>query len=266
MIPPGVSGNRSRDDFANAIVFDAAGAIGIDIDADRIGNSDGVGQLHFAAIGQAGGHDVLRDMACHVSGTAIDLRRILAAERAAAVATPAAVGIDDDFAAGQSGITLRSADHEATRGVDVVFDIALDQFLRHARLDDAVDHVIVNFLVRNVGTVLRGNHDGVDPHGTVAVEFHGDLALAIGTQPSDIVLLAQIGEAIENAVGQSDGQRHQFGRVIAGVAEHQSLIAGADIFALGRIFVHALGDVGALAVDASSTAQVSPQMPIVSSV
>ena len=29
-------------------------------------------------------------------------------------------------------IAVRSADHEAARGIDVVLDVALDQFLRHA--------------------------------------------------------------------------------------------------------------------------------------
>ena len=50
-------------------------------------------------------------------------------------------------------------------------------------------------------------------------------------------------------VGQRDRQRHQLGRVVAGVAEHQALVAGADLLALRGVLVDAHGDVGALPVD-----------------
>ena len=74
---------------------------GVDVDADRLGDADGVGELDLAALGQAGGDDVLGDVAGHVGGRAVDLGGVLAAEGAAAVAAPAAVGVDDDLAAGQ---------------------------------------------------------------------------------------------------------------------------------------------------------------------
>ena len=46
------------------------------------------------------GDDVLGRIARHIRGAAVDLGRVLAAEGAAAVAGVAAVGIDDDLAAG----------------------------------------------------------------------------------------------------------------------------------------------------------------------
>ena len=79
------------------------------------GMADRVGKLHFAARSQAGGDDVLRHPAAHVSGAAIHLRRILAGEGAAAVPAHAAVGIDDDLAPGQAGVALRPADDETCR-------------------------------------------------------------------------------------------------------------------------------------------------------
>ncbi len=48
---------------------------------------------------------------------------------------------------------------------------------------------------------------------------------------------------------QRDRQRHQLFGVVAGIAKHEALIAGADVFAGGRILVDPLGDVGALLVD-----------------
>ena len=95
-------------------------------------NADRIGQLHLAAIGQPRGHDVLGDVAGHVGGTAVDLGRILAAERAATVAAPAAVGVDDDLPAGQAAVAVRAADHEAAGRVDVVGDVAASTSRRAA--------------------------------------------------------------------------------------------------------------------------------------
>ena len=73
---------REREVLANQLgqlgLADFAGAEGIDAHADRLGNADGVGKLHFGAIGQARGHDVLGDVARHVSRRAIHLRRVFA--------------------------------------------------------------------------------------------------------------------------------------------------------------------------------------------
>ncbi len=73
-----VRANQVRDNFR----IDLLGAKGFDQHADRIGDADRVGQLHFAAVRESARDDVLRDVARHVSRRAIDLRRILAAENA----------------------------------------------------------------------------------------------------------------------------------------------------------------------------------------
>ncbi len=91
---------------------------------NRLGHADRVGQLHFAARRQAGRHDVLRNVARHVAGRAVHLRRILARERAAAVPAHAAVGVDDDLAARETGVAVRSADDESAGGIDVILGAA----------------------------------------------------------------------------------------------------------------------------------------------
>ena len=122
MMPAGVSGKCLRTSSADLRVGDLAGALGVDVDAHRLGDADGVGELHFAALGQAGGDDVLGDVAGHVGGAAVDLGRVLAAEGAAAVPAPAAVGVDDDLAARQAAVAVRAADDELAGRVDVVLD------------------------------------------------------------------------------------------------------------------------------------------------
>jgi hypothetical protein len=51
----------------------------------------------------------------------------------------AAVGVDDDLAAGQAAVAVRAADHEAPGGVDQVAGVAAEAFLRQHRLDDLLD-------------------------------------------------------------------------------------------------------------------------------
>ena len=54
----------------------ATRAFGVHHDRHRIGDADGVRQLHEGAIGDTGCHHVLGDIARHVAGRAVDLRWI----------------------------------------------------------------------------------------------------------------------------------------------------------------------------------------------
>ena len=63
--------------------------------------------------------------------------------------------------------------------------------------------------------------------GLVAVVLDGDLGLAVRAQVRDGAVLADLGQAAGQPVRQRDRQRHQLGRLVAGEAEHQALVAGA---------------------------------------
>ena len=121
--PRGGQREVPADQLGDLVVGDLAGALGVDVDAHGLGDADGVGELHLAAVGQAGGDDVLGDVAGHVGGRAVDLRGVLAAEGAAAVAAAAAVGVDDDLPPGQARVAVRAADDELAGRVDVVDDL-----------------------------------------------------------------------------------------------------------------------------------------------
>ena len=96
-----------------------AGVESIDQDRDRLGDADRVGDLDFAFGRESLRDHVFRDVTRHVARRAIDLARILARKRAAAMTAVAAVGIDDNFAAGESAVAMRSADDEAAGRIDV---------------------------------------------------------------------------------------------------------------------------------------------------
>ena len=197
---------------------------------------------------RAGGHDVLGDVAAHVGGRAVDLARVLAREAAAAVAAAAAVGVDDDLAAGQAGVAVRPADHEAPGRVHVVGDpLLVQQLARDHRLDHVLDEVLADLLQRHVRVVLGRDDDRVDAHRLVVLVLDGDLGLAVGAQVADQVRAAAVGEPLRELVGQQDRHRHQLGRLVRGVAEHDPLVAGALLVVL--LLVDAHRDVGRLPLD-----------------
>src|SRR6202022_2964647 len=79
---------------------DLAGAVGIDIDRQRFGDTDCIGKLERAALGEPGGDDVLGEIPRGIGGGAIDLCRILARKCPAAMRRRPAIGVDDDLTAG----------------------------------------------------------------------------------------------------------------------------------------------------------------------
>ena len=79
----------------------------VEVDRQRLGDADGVGQLNGAAIRQLGCDDVLGQIARHVGSGAVDLGGILAGKGPATVWRGTAIGIDNDLAPGQAGIAVR---------------------------------------------------------------------------------------------------------------------------------------------------------------
>ena len=97
------------------------GAVGVDVEREGLGNTDGVRQLYEGTTGQPRGDQRLGDPAAEIRSRAVDLGEVLAGEGTTTVGAPAAVGIDDDLAASQAGITLRTANDEETRGLNLDF-------------------------------------------------------------------------------------------------------------------------------------------------
>ncbi len=235
------------DQSDDLVVAELAGAEGVQRDGCRLGHADGVGHLNLATIGEAGGDDVLRHVAAGVGGRAVDLGRVLAGEGATAVAGHAAVGVDDDLAAGKAAVAHRAADDELAGRVDVVLGVLVQQLRGQAVLDDQLHHRFAQVALLDLGVVLGGQHDGVDAGDLAVLVAAGDLALGVRAQPWQQAVLACFGLAFDQGVGEADRRRHQHVGLVAGVAEHQALVTGTLVFRLGA--VDALGDVHRLLAD-----------------
>ena len=89
---------------------------------------------------------------------------------------------------------------------------------------------------------------------------HRHLALGIGPELARLALARApgLGQTLQDAVGIVDRRRHQVGRLAAGIAEHDALVARALLaLAVGGI-VHTLADVGRLAVQQNVDLRLLP--------
>jgi hypothetical protein len=113
----------AHDGRFNLIIANRAGAMRVDIQRQRLGHANGISKLNGAACGQASGNDILRQIARDISGRTVNLCRILAGKRTAAMRGCAAISVDNDFAASQASIAIRPADFEAARWVYMIFGV-----------------------------------------------------------------------------------------------------------------------------------------------
>ncbi len=157
-----------------------------------------------------------------------------------------AVGVDDDLAAGETGVPVRPADHEGARRVHVPDGVlrepAVGQDLADVGLHDGAD---VGRGLAFVG-VLVADDDLRDLDRLAVLVADRELALGVGAKRRFRTGLPRLGEAAEDRMGVLDRRRHELGRLHRGVAEHDALVARAFVLRLGR--VHALRDVRGLAV------------------
>src|SRR5699024_10596960 len=85
--------------FGDLFIRNDAGALGVNTDVHRVGNTDGVCNLDLALSCQTGGNDVLSHIAAGISRRAVHLCRILTGEGTAAVRAGSAVGVHNDLTA-----------------------------------------------------------------------------------------------------------------------------------------------------------------------
>src|SRR5271156_4203798 len=105
------------------------------------------------------------------------------------------------------------------------------------------------------------NYYRVHAGGAAVNVFDGDLGFSVGAEEIDYVLFANFGELVREAVRELDGHGHQLGSFVAGVAEHQALVASAaGVYAHGdvwRLFMDGADDAAGFSVETEFGAGVA---------
>ena len=218
-----------------------SGPEGVHHQGDRVGDTDGVGQLDFRSLRHPRRDEILRDVPSHVRGGAVHLRRVLPRERAAAMVSPSPVSVDDDLATRQARVALGPSDGEPPRRIDVIHRLAVQQVARQVLHDDFPLDFFPQGIDFHGGIMLTGDDHRVNPERTVPLVLHRDLGLAVGSQVGEDLLPTGATQAPNEAVSQHDWERHEFGGLAAGETEHHPLIPGPA-------WIHSHGDVRGLLV------------------
>ena len=143
-----------------------------------------------------------------------------------------AVGIDDDLAAGQACISVRSTDDETAGRIDEVLGVLINHILRKDRIKDILSDVFVDLFLADLSIMLCGQYDSLQAYRLSILILHRDLALSIRSEILQSSILANLRQLQAQLVGKVDRERHIVIRLIGGVSEHHSLVAGSDGFDL----------------------------------
>ena len=118
--------------------------------------------------------------------------------------------------------------HEAAGRVDEDLVVVVGELLGHDRADDVLDEVGRIIVSRSMPSLCWVEMSTVSSaHRLAVLVLEGDLGLAVGAQVGHRAGLAHLGQALGQAVRQVDRQRHEHVGLVAGVAEHHPLVAGA---------------------------------------
>jgi hypothetical protein len=177
----------------------------------------------------------------------------------------AAIGVDDDLAAGQAGVAIGTADDELAGRVDVPVAIVGRSSARRAAsladigLDDLRAPSWNPSFHRDAGSRARsGRLRPACRRRSARVTW----LLASGPSLAVHRLAASCGPASSSRIGGVvDRRRHQVRRLAAGIAEHDALVAGAFVPAcrqrcrrpvryVGRLRMQQHVDLGRLPVEA----------------
>lgn len=240
------------DDLDELGVRLGTGAVRVDEDGEGLGNTDGVRELDEGSLGEAGSDEGLGDPSGSVRGGSVDLGPVLSGESSTTVGSPTTVRVDDDLSAGETGVTLRATDDESARRLDVVDGSVVEEVLGDDGLDDLLEDLGSEVLGRDLLGVLRGDDDGVDSEGNdravrLLLVLDGDLRLRVGSEPAERTVSSGSGHRGVELVRERDRQGHHLGRLVRGVAEHDTLVTGTDL--LERTVVETLRNVRGLLLD-----------------
>ena len=122
------------------------------------------------------------------------------------------------------------------------------RFFGRYGFDDLLDHGLLDLLVFRLRRVLRREHHCIDRFRLAIAIPHRNLRLGIRPEPLEPTVAAKLRLAFDQPVREVNRQRHQLARLVARIAEHETLIARALLEVETLAFIDALRDVRRLPI------------------
>jgi hypothetical protein len=222
-----------------------ARAVRVDKDGQGLGDTNGVRELHQDTSRKTSCDEGLGNPARSVGGGPVDLGEVLSAESTTTAGSPASVGVNDNLSACDTGVTLGTADHETTRGLDVVDGLVIEEVGGDDLLDDLFENLLPEVLGGNLLSVLSGDDDSIDTQGCnsapLLLVLDSDLSLGVWAEPSAGAIAAGGRHGKVELVSEHEGEGHELGGLVGCVAEHDTLITSSVVFEVS--VVKTLGNV-----------------------
>ena len=219
-------------------------------DVDRACYTDSIAHLYKHFVGNTCRNHILSNVTGSISGTTVHLAGVFSGESTTTVSAFATVSIHNNLAACQTGISVRTTDHELSGRIDVIDDLIIEQcqyFIMMNRSNDTGhqdfdnvttddrQHFFVSFELcfgrvisrLNKVIVLRRNNNSINTdRSSVVVIFNRHLALGVRTEVGHhLFFAADISQHLQNAVCQIKRKRHIVFCLVRCIAEHHALIA-----------------------------------------
>ena len=239
------------------------GAVRVDVDRQRVGDANGVRELDEGPAAQLVGHEGFGDPTRGVGRGTIDFGGVLTAEGTASVRAPSAVRVNDDLAAGESGVAVRTSDDEASRRIEMVNGLVVEVLFGDDWLDDVFHEVVLDLFLGDILRVLRGDDNGVDADrrwdAILELVLAGDLRLAVGADPIARPVLADFREFGSELRRQHMREGHEDFGFVGRIPEHDALVASSNVFDFDgidrlsnvrRLFLNGDNDIARLVIKA----------------
>ena len=182
-------------------------------------------------------------MSCHVCCTTIHLSWIFATECASPMSSPATIGIHNNLSTGKTGIGMWTAFNKTSRRVHEVLTAIIIQFARQYRSHHFLQHKCLDSILCHFRAMLIRHDDGMNLLRPSILILHGNLALSVWPKPWCFTLLTYLRKTIDNTVGQSNRQRHEFFCLITCKTKHETLVTGSSRFSFFGIIIHGIADI-----------------------
>jgi len=226
----------AENDFEELTIglFVLGSAVGVDVDAEWVRNTNSVGDLDKYAIAEVSCDEGLGDPASGVGCTAIDLGWVLSGEGSTSMSAPSSVCVDDNLTASKTGISMWATTGEASTWVEMVDGVLVEVLGWDDLADDFFLQLGLELFLGDVWAVLGRDEHGVDAEwgefSVLVLVLNGDLGLSVWADVWAGAVLADLSELVAELGCKGVGKWHEVFTFVGSIAKHVTLITSSNIF------------------------------------